>query len=126
MDNKNGRWITTEKGVHVFIYDGETEEQAINRTFNQPTMNDISKDIVKISGSNFSNRKNIVESFKKYLNIDLEKAITDNQFAPRTYLNFDSRKLNINEFNELKKYLKDKDVTMLENGAYDYAIRYKK
>ena len=59
-------------------------------------------------------------------NIDLEKAITEKQFAPRKGLNIDSRKLDQNEMNTIKKIMYEKEMVMQSNGVYDYFIYYEK
>lgn len=45
MNKTGGEWKTLKNGVHVFIYDGETEEQAISRQFNNPTIDSINVDL---------------------------------------------------------------------------------
>lgn len=40
----NGRWITTDKGVHIFIKDGQTVEQAMAEKFDSDEENDIELD----------------------------------------------------------------------------------
>ena len=73
-----------------------------------------------------NNRKNLVDYFKIQADIDLEKAATERQFAPRKGLNIDSRKLDKNEFFTLRTMLNKKDIQINENGVYDYFITYEK
>lgn len=76
--------------------------------------------------SNFSNRKNLVNSINEQISVNLNKAATERQFAPRTGLNIDSRKLSKNEFSTLRSFTAKKDIRMESNGVYDYFIRFKK
>ena len=78
------------------------------------------------SSLNFSNRKNLVNSINEQISVDLNKAATGRQFAPRTGLNIDSRKLSKNEFSTLRSFTKRKNIKMESNGVNDYFIRFKK
>ena len=78
------------------------------------------------SSSNFSNRKNLVNSINEQISVNLNKAATERQFAPRTGLNIDSRKLSKNEFSTLRSFTKRKNIRMESNGVNDYFIRFKK
>ena len=48
------------------------------------------------------------------------------KFAPRKGLNIDSRKLDQNEMNTIKKIMYEKEMVMQSNGVYDYFIYYEK
>lgn len=77
----------------------------------------------------FDNRNNIINALREQTNVDLTKAVDDTRFSTRsrTYFDVDSRKLNQNEFNAMMRYLKyDHNVRIEANGAYHYAIYYKK
>lgn len=78
------------------------------------------------SSLNFSNRKNLVNSINEQISVNLNKAATERQFAPRTGLNIDSRKLSKNEFSTLKSFAERKDIKIESNGVNDYFIRFKK
>lgn len=78
-----------------------------------------------------NNKQNVLDYVKQQLKIDLNKAVDNNRFSSqkgsRTYLDIDSRKLNTNEFNAVRKLLQyDKGLRFESNGAYNYAIYYKK
>ena len=73
-----------------------------------------------------NNRKNLVEYIKEQIDVDLEEAATEKQFAPRRGLNIDSRKLTVNELNSIKTIMIKKDIRIEANGVYDYFIYYEK
>ncbi len=73
-----------------------------------------------------NNRKNLVEYVKQQIDIDLEEAATENQFAPRRGLNIDSSKMTINELNNVKNIMIKKNIRMESNGIKDYFIYYEK
>ena len=80
-------------------------------------------------GAVLSNKNDVINFVKKQVNVDLSKAIDENRFSSRsrTYLDIDSRKLSINEFNTIRKLLQyDKGLRFVDNGAYNYAIYYQK
>lgn len=110
---EDGRWITIN-GTHVFVKDGENPMEAFN---NQ-------KGKIQKTPNTLNNRKNIVDYFRIQSDIDLEKAVTERQFAPRRGLNIDSRKLNQNEFNTIKRKLIEKNISIQSNGVNDYFITY--
>ena len=112
---ENGRWVTMN-GTHVFIKDGQSPMDAFIKQ----------KGKVSKTPETLNNRKNIVDYFNIQTNIDLEKAVTERQFAPRRGLNIDSRKLNQNEFNTIKRILIEKNIRIESNGVYDYFITYEK
>lgn len=111
---EDGVWRTIS-GRRVFIKKGQS-------------LTDAMRESGKFNNSNFrfNNRANLVKYIKEQININLEKAITENQFAPRRGLNIDSRKLTINEFNALKSILIKNKISIESNGAYDYFITYQK
>ena len=81
------------------------------------------------SGQKLNNKNNLIDFVKQQTKIDLNKAIDEDRFSTksRTYLDIDSRKLSINEFNTIRRLLQyDKGLRFESNGAYNYAIYYKK
>lgn len=76
--------------------------------------------------TNFSNRDSMTYAIKERTEIDLKKAITENQPRPRTGINIDSRKLSINELNSLKSFANRNDIRMESNGTNSYFIWFKK
>ena len=76
--------------------------------------------------SNFSNRKNLVNSINEQINVNLNKAATERQFAPRRGLNIDSRKLSKNDLATLRTYANKQGIRIESNGVNDYFITYKK
>ena len=111
---ENGVWRTIS-GRRVFIKEGQSLTEAM-------------KESGKFNNSNyrFNNRVNLVKYIKEQIDINLEKAITEEQFAPRRGLNIDSRKLTINEFNALKSILIKNKIRIESNGVYNYFITYQK
>ena len=110
-----GRWVTIN-GAHVFVKDGQNPMDAFIKQ----------KGGIQKTPEVLNNRKNLVEYFRIQADIDLEKAATERQFAPRRGLNIDSRKLDQNEFNTIKKIIIEKGMRMESNGVYDYFIDYEK
>ena len=110
-----GRWVTIN-GAHVFVKDGQSTMDAFIKQ----------KGGIQKTPEVLNNRKNLIEYFRIQTNIDLEKAATERQFAPRRGLNIDSRKLDQNEFNTVKKIIIEKGMSMQSNGVYDYFITYEK
>lgn len=110
-----GRWVTIN-GAHVFVKDGQNPMDAFIKQ----------KGGIQKTPEVLNNRKNLVEYFRIQADIDLEKAATERQFAPRRGLNIDSRKLDKNEFFELRTILNKKNIAINENGVYDYFITYEK
>lgn len=110
-----GRWVTIN-GAHVFVKDGQNPMDAFIKQ----------KGGIQKTPEVLNNRKNLVEYFRIQTDIDLEKAATERQFAPRRGLNIDSRKLDQNEFNIVKKIIVEKGMSMQSNGVYDYFITYEK
>lgn len=86
----------------------------------------------RIKGSNtvsLNNQSNITAALKKYVNVDIGKAVDNDRFSTksRKYFDIDRRKLNQNEFNAVVKYLKqDKGLRIEANGANHYSIYFKK
>ena len=110
-----GRWVTIN-GAHVFVKDGQNPMDAFIKQ----------KGGIQKTPEVLNNRKNLVEYFRIQTDIDLEKAATERQFTPRRGLNIDSRKLDQNEFNTIKKIIIEKNMRMESNGVYDYFITYEK
>ena len=110
-----GKWVTIN-GRHVFVKDGQSPMDAFIRQ----------KGGIQKTPEMLNNKKNLVDYFRIQTNIDLEKAATERQFAPRRGLNIDSRKLNPNEFNTVKRILIDKNIRFESNGVNDYFITYEK
>lgn len=80
-------------------------------------------------GAVLSNKNDVINFVKKQVNVDLGKAIDENRFSSRsrTYLDIDSSKLSINEFNEVRRLLQyQKGLRFESNGAKNYAIYYQK
>lgn len=112
---EDGKWVTIN-GAHVFVKDGQHPMDAFIKQ----------KGGIDKIPTQANNRKNLVDYVKYQTNIDLEKGATERQFKPRTGLNIDSRKFEINEFNTIKKLFIDKGIRMEENGVYEYFIDFKK
>ena len=110
-----GRWVTIN-GAHVFVKEGQNPMDAFIKQ----------KGGIQKTPEVLNNRKNLIEYFRIQTDIDLEKATTERQFAPRRGLNIDSRKLDQNEFNTVKKIIIEKGMSMQSNGVYDYFITYEK
>ena len=84
---------------------------------------------VRASNVQLNNKKSVIDFVKQQTEIDLNKAVDEDRFSTksRTYLDIDSRKLSTNEFNTIRKLLQyDKGLRFESNGAYNYAIYYKK
>ena len=113
----DGVWRTV-KGRRIFIEEGQSLTEAMKKS---GKFEDLKNKKIE-----FNNRKNLVSAVKEQIDVDLEKAATERQFAPRRGLNIDSRKLEKNEFSSLKTFLYKHKITMQENGVYDYFINYKK
>jgi hypothetical protein len=111
---EDGVWRTVG-GRRIFIKEGQS-------------LTDAMKDSKKFNKDNsqLKNKISLVNYIKEQTEIDLEKAITEKQFAPRRGLNIDSRKLNTNEFNTVKSILLKKSMRIESNGVYDYFITYQK
>ena len=86
----------------------------------------VEKSNTKSNAITFNNRQNLISSIQQQINVDLGKATTERQFAPRTGLNIDSKKLTKNEFFTLRTYLNKEGIQINENGVSDYFITYKK
>ena len=119
MSDLGGVWRTVG-GRRIFIKDGEDLETAMKNSGKFGN-----KDEQK-TPEILNNKQNLVDYFKIQTDIDLEKAVTEKQFAPRRGLNIDSRKLDINELNSLKTLMLKKEMRMETNGVYDYFIWYEK
>lgn len=111
---EDGVWRTVG-GRRIFIKEGQSLTEAMKESGK-----------FKNSNNQLNNRKNLVSYIKEQIDVDLEKAITEKQFAPRKGLNIDSRKLTINEFNALKSILIKNKIRIESNGVYDYFITYQK
>ena len=98
----------------------ETKEQAIKRAFDNSVKE---KQATPIKANN---RESLNALIKEQIDVDLDKAATERQAHPRSYLNIDSRKLSKNELNSLMYYANKNDINIQSNGVYDYAITYKK
>lgn len=111
---EDGVWRTVA-GRRIFIKNGQSLTDAMKSSgkFNK-------------TPEKMNNRKNLVETLKIQVDVDLEKAATERQFAPRRGLNIDSRKLSQDEFNSVKSYLGKNNVNIQSNGVYDYFITYQK
>lgn len=117
-----------------YVYDrlNDKEYMRENRTglFSIKNPEEFAQDFQKsLRANNFDTKENIVSTLKRQTNVDISKAIDDDRFSKksRTSFDIDSRKLNKNEFNTMMKYLKyDNNVRIESNGAYHYAIYYKK
>ena len=84
---------------------------------------------IKASNMQLNNKKSLINYVRQQTKIDLNKAVDEGRFSAksRTYLDIDSRKLNTNEFNSVRKLLQyDKGLRFESNGAYNYAIYYNK
>ena len=93
-----GVWRTVG-GRRIFIKDGEDLATAMKNSGKFGN-----KENKKIPQT-LNNRKNLVDYVREQIDVDLEEAATENQFAPRRGLNIDSRKLTINELNSVKMYI---------------------
>lgn len=121
-----GVWRTVG-GRRIFIKDGEDLENAMKNSgkFGKKET-EVKTDIKEKTSKELNNRKNLVDYVKEQIDVDLDEAATENQFAPRRGLNIDSRKLTINELNFVKTIMIKKDIRMESNGVYDYFIYYEK
>lgn len=98
---------------------GETYEQ-----YKERVLENTKRPITAMT--DFSNRDSITYAIKERIEVDLKKAITENQPRPRTGINIDSRKLSRNELNSLKLFANRNSIRMESNGTNDYFIWYKK
>lgn len=114
-----GVWRTVG-GRRIFIKDGEDLATAMKNSGKFGNKKE------QKTPETLNNKQNLVDYFKIQTNIDLEKAMTEKQFAPRKGLNIDSRKLDQNEMNTIKKIMYEKEMVMQSNGVYDYFIYYEK
>ena len=112
---EDGVWRTIA-GRRVFIKDGQSLTEAMRE----------SGKFGKSNSAKLNNKKNLVNYIKEQTNVNLEKAITEKQPKPRSFLNIDSRKLTTNEFNTVKSIVLKKTMRIESNGVYDYAIFYEK
>lgn len=121
-----GVWRTVG-GRRIFIKDGEDLETAMKKS-GKFEKKEIEKktDAKEKAPKELNNRKNLVDYVKEQVDVDLDEAATENQFAPRRGLNIDSRKLTVNELNFVKTIMIKKDIRMESNGTYDYFIYYEK
>lgn len=119
MSDLGGVWRTVE-GRRIFIKDGEDLATAMKNSGKFGNKEE------QKTPETLNNKQNLVDYFKIQTNIDLEKAITEKQFAPRKGLNIDSRKLDQNEMNTIKEIMYKKEMVMQSNGVYDYFIYYEK
>ena len=115
---EEGVWRTVS-GRRIFIKKGQSLTDAMKESGKFENSK-------KENESILNNRKNLVNYIKERLDIDLDNAATENQFAPRRGLNIDSRKLTQNELNDVKRIMIKKDIRMESNGQYDYFIYYEK
>lgn len=120
---ENGVWRTVG-GRRIFIKDGQDLASAMKESgkFSKKQIEDKKDETPSV----LNNRKNLVEYVKQQIDIDLEEAATENQFAPRRGLNIDSSKMTINELNNVKNIMIKKDIRMESNGIKDYFIYYEK
>ena len=118
-DDLGGVWRTVG-GRRIFIKEGEDLTTAMKNS------GKFGKKEEQKTPKTLNNKQNLVDYFKIQTDIDLEKAITEKQFAPRKGLNIDSRKLDQNEMNIIKKTIYEKEMVMQSNGVYDYFIYYEK
>lgn len=84
---------------------------------------------IRNTNTTLNNKQDVIDYVKQQLKIDLNKAVDEDRFSTksRAYLDIDSRKLNRNDFNSVRKLLQyDKGLRFEENGAYNYAIYYEK
>lgn len=102
----------------------------LKRDDNVKTVREETPDVrVRASNAQLNNKKSVIDFVKQQTKIDLNKAVDENRFSTksRTYLDIDSRKLSINELNTVRRLLQyDKGLRFESNGAYNYAIYYKK
>lgn len=110
-------WFTTETGKHIPVMINETPKEAVERTFQN-----------KVQSNVLKNRESLTSYVKEQVNVDLNKAATEKQSHPRSYLNIDSRKLTENEMYNLRKALQSygHNINIESNGVYDYAITYER
>ena len=111
---ENGVWRTVA-GRRIFIKEGQSLTDAMKESgkFNKMP-------------EKMNNRKNLVATVKNQIDVDLDKAATERQFAPRRGLNIDSRKLNQNEFNSVKSFLNKNNIRFESNGVFEWFITYEK
>lgn len=120
MTDIGGIWRTVG-GRRIFIKDGQDLSSAMKESgkFKEKEEKmDISKQL--------NNRKKLVDYILMQTNINLDDVATERQFAPRTGLNIDSRKLTKDELFTLKSIIIKKDMRIESNGVYDYFIYFEK
>ena len=120
-----GVWRTVG-GRRIFIKDGEDLATAMKKSGKFEKKEIENKEEKQKTSKELNNRKNLVEYIKEQIDVDLEEAATEKQFAPRRGLNIDSRKLTVNELNSIKTIMIKKDIRIEANGVYDYFIYYEK
>ena len=76
--------------------------------------------------ADFSNKDNMTYAIKERIEVDLKKAMTENQPRPRTGINIDARKLSINELNSLRLFAQRNEIRMESNGTTQWFIWFKK
>ena len=107
------------RGTGSGFLGGETYEQ-----YQQRVLENTPRPITSMT--DFSNRSNMTYAIKERIEVDLKKAITENQPRPRTGINIDSRKLTRNELNDLRLFAERNNIRMESNGTNEYFIWYKK
>lgn len=126
MEDIGGVWRTVG-GRRIFIKDGEDLATAMKKSGKFSKKEIEGKTNAKEKApKELNNRKNLVDYVKEQIDVDLDEAATENQFAPRRGLNIDSRKLTVNELNYVRTIMIKKDIRMESNGTYDYFIYYEK
>lgn len=110
----DGVWRTIA-GRRVFIKEGQSLTDAMKESGK-----------FKKTPEKMNNRKNLIDTLKIQIDVDLEKSVTERQFAPRKGLNIDSRKLNQNEFSSVRSYLSKNNVKIESNGVFEWFITYQK
>ena len=110
----DGVWRTIA-GRRVFIKEGQSLTDAMKESGK-----------FKKTPEKMNNRKNLIDKLKIQIDVDLEKSVTERQFAPRKGLNIDSRKLNQNEFSSVRSYLSKNNVRIESNGVFEWFITYQK
>lgn len=115
-----------DSGVSVSASVKKTLKDNPNTTYTFDGEKLVGKSNAKSNAITFNNRQNLISSIQQQINVDLGKATTERQFAPRKGLNIDSKKLTRNEFFTLRTYLNKQNIQINENGVSDYFITYKK
>lgn len=111
----------TVGGRRIFIKDGQDLASAMKESgkFSKKQIEDKKDETPSV----LNNRKNLVEYVKQQIDIDLEEAATENQFAPRRGLNIDSSKMTINELNNVKNIMIKKDIREKINLYNSFIVR---